>query len=284
MRIATYNINGINKRLPNLLAWLAATRPEIVCLQELKAETAAFPEAALATAGYYAAWAGQRTWNGVALLARDPIVVTRRALPGDPSDTQARYLEAAIQGILVACLYAPNGNPQPGPKFDYKLAWNERLLTHATTLLEADIPAILAGDFNIVPTPTDIYNERSWKQNALLQPEPRAQFARLLGAGWTDALHTIHPNPPWTFWSVFRDAWSRDAGWRIDHLLLTPEAAARLTDAGVDRTTRGEPGASDHAPTWITLADSPLLSRERPGVGEPSARPSVQTSRSKRQH
>ena len=268
MRIATYNINGINKRLPNLLAWLAATAPDVVCLQELKAETTAFPEAALTNAGYHAAWVGQRTWNGVAMLARDAPIITRRALPGDPADHQARYIEAAIQGVLVACIYAPNGNPQPGPKFAYKLAWNERLLAHATTLHQAGIPAILAGDFNIVPTPSDIYNERSWKKNALLQPEPRAQFARLLSAGWTDALSAIHPqNPPWTFWSVFRDAWSRDAGWRIDHLLLTPPAAIRLLDAGVDRTTRGEPGASDHAPTWIELASSPLPSREGPGGG-----------------
>lgn len=255
MRIATFNVNGILKRLPTLLAWLAATNPDAVCLQELKAEHTAFPAEPLREAGYHAVWAGQRTWNGVAILARDPPIPTRRTLPGDDRDLQARYIEAAVHGVLIGCLYAPNGNPQPGPKFDYKLAWNERLIAHAATLHDAGIPAMLAGDYNIVPTPADIYNERSWRRNALLQPAPRAQYARLLAAGWTDALRTIHPaNAPYTFWSTLRDGFPRDAGWRIDHLLLTPQAATRLTGAGVDRDLRGAPSASDHAPAWITLA------------------------------
>lgn len=255
MRIATYNINGIVKRLPALLAWLEATRPTVACLQELKCEQDAFPAAALREAGYHAAWAGQRTWNGVALLARGAApVVTRTALPGDPADRQARYIEAAVEGVLVGCLYAPNGNPQPGPKFAYKLAWTERLIAHAATLHAAGIPAVLAGDYNIIPTPADIYNERSWKKNALLQPEPRAQFGRLLAAGWTDAIRHLNPGTaPYTFWSVFRDSVARDAGMRIDHLLLTPTAATRLHQAGVDRHLRTEPGASDHAPAWIEL-------------------------------
>ena len=254
MRIATFNINGIAKRLPNLLAWLETTAPDIVCLQELKAEQHAFPEPALLQAGYHATWAGQKSWNGVAILARTKPVPTRTTLPGDPHDNQARYIEAAVDGILVACLYAPNGNPQPGPKFDTKLAWTERLIAHAATLNQPRIPAILAGDFNIIPTPADIYNERSWKKNALLQPEPRAQFARLLDQGWTDALRSLHPDAiPWTFWSVFRNSYARDAGLRIDHLLLSPKAASRLKTAGVDREVRGHPNASDHAPTWITL-------------------------------
>jgi exodeoxyribonuclease-3 len=254
MRIATYNINGINKRLPNLLAWLAETRPDAVCLQELKAEQHAFPDDALRQIGYSAAWVGQRSWNGVAILARGTApVVTRKSLPGDATDRQARYIEAAVDGVLIACLYAPNGNPQPGPKFTYKLAWTERLLAHAATLRAVGVPAVLAGDYNIVPTAADIYNERSWKKNALLQPEPRAQFARLLAAGWTDALHAAHATPPWTFWSVFRDSVARDAGLRIDHLLLSPETSRRLRRSGVDRAARTQPGASDHAPAWIEL-------------------------------
>jgi exodeoxyribonuclease-3 len=254
MRIATYNINGINKRLPNLLSWLAETRPDAVCLQELKAEQHAFPEDALRQIGYSAAWVGQRSWNGVAILARGASpVVTRKTLPGDATDSHARYIEAAVNGVLIACLYAPNGNPQPGPKFAYKLAWTERLLAHAATLRAAGVPAVLAGDYNIVPTAADIYNERSWKKNALLQPEPRAQFARLLAAGWTDALRATHAAPPWTFWSVFRDSVGRDAGLRIDHLLLSPEISRSLRRSGVDRATRTQPGASDHAPAWIEL-------------------------------
>ena len=251
MRIATFNINGVNRRLPNLLAWLTDAGPDVVCLQELKAEQGAFPEAALRGAGYRSVWVGQRSWNGVAILARgsEP-VVTRRTLPGGGDDEPARYIEAAVQGVLVGCLYAPNGNPFPGPKFEAKLAWNERLLAHAAGLLEAGVPAVLAGDYNIVPSPADIYNERSWRDNALLQPEPRAQFGRLLDAGWTDVLGP----GDWTFWSVLRNGWARDAGMRIDHLLVSPAAAGWVRAAGVDRAVRGETGASDHAPAWVELS------------------------------
>lgn len=257
MRIATYNINGVNSRLANLLAWLEEARPDVVCLQELKARTEQFPEAALRDAGYSAVWKGEHRWNGVAILSRggEP-VVTRRALPGDIDDVQSRYIEAAVEGVLVACLYLPNGNPQPGPKFDYKLAWFERLIAHARTLLDSGAPVVLGGDYNVVPTEADIYNSRSWKKDALLQPESRAAFARLLEQGWIDALRERYPGypPPWTFWQYFRQAWERDAGLRIDHLLLSPTLAERLIDAGVDRDIRGRDRASDHAPAWIEIS------------------------------
>lgn len=255
MRIATFNINNVNRRLANLLAWLEQARPDIVCLQELKAAHAAFPAAELKAAGYEAAWQGERTWNGVAILARDvEPVVTRRRLPGDPDDRQARYLEAAVSGILVASLYLPNGNPRPGPKFDYKLAWLNRLVAHAGTLLEAGVPAVLAGDYNVVPTERDIYPTTSWTEDALLQPESRAGFRALLEQGWTDGLRAVHPETPlYTFWDYKRQRWPRDAGLRLDHLLLSPALAPRLRTAGVDRLVRGEIGASDHAPAWIEL-------------------------------
>ncbi|NJC42331.1 exodeoxyribonuclease-3 [Brevundimonas alba] len=256
MRIATFNINGINTRLANLLAWLEEAKPDVVCLQELKATDAQFPAKAIEAAGYHAIWQGEHRWNGVAILSRDAEpVLTRRGLPGDAKDVQSRYLEAAVDGVLIASLYLPNGNPQPGPKFDYKLAWMERLNAHAAGLLETGAPVVLAGDYNVVPTEADIYNSRSWKKDALLQPESRAAFARLLEQGWTDALRERYPAdpPPWTFWQYFRQAWERDAGLRIDHLLLSPAAAERLTDAGVDREVRGRERASDHAPTWIEL-------------------------------
>ena len=256
MKIATFNINGVNTRLANLLEWLEAARPDVCCLQELKATDGQFPAEAIRALGYHAVWKGEHRWNGVAILARDAApVVTRRSLPGDETDAQGRYLEAAVDGVLIASIYLPNGNPQPGPKFDYKLAWMERLNAHAATLLESGAPVVLAGDYNVVPTEADIYNSRSWKKNALLQPESRAGFARLLDQGWTDALRERYPGdpPPWTFWQYFREAWERDAGLRIDHLLLSPAAAKRLTDAGVDRTVRGRERASDHAPVWIEL-------------------------------
>ncbi|RZJ46219.1 MAG: exodeoxyribonuclease III [Brevundimonas sp.] len=256
MRIATFNINGVNSRLANLLDWLEQTRPEVVCLQELKATDSQFPVAALADAGYAAAWKGEHRWNGVAILSRvgEP-VVTRRSLPGEPADARSRYIEAAVQGVLIACLYLPNGNPQPGPKFDYKRLWFERLIAHASDLLATGAPVVLAGDYNVVPTDADIYNTRSWKTDALLQSESRSAFARLVAQGWTDAIRERFPQdpPPWTFWSYFRQAWARDAGLRIDHLLLSPAAAGRLTDAGVDRDVRGRAHASDHAPAWIEL-------------------------------
>ena len=255
MRIATFNINGINTRLPNLLAWLTETRPDVVCLQELKAPDSRFPAEAMRQAGYDCAWIGEARWNGVAIASRHgPPTVTRRRLPGDPTDDQCRYIEAAIQGVLVASLYLPNGNPQPGPKFDYKLDWFDRMAAHAATLSDLDAPVVLAGDYNVVPTDADIYDTRSWKTNALLQPEPRKAYAALREAGWTDALAERYPKgPPWTFWAYLRRAWERDAGLRIDHLLLNGAAAGRLTDAGVDREVRGHPGASDHAPVWIEV-------------------------------
>lgn len=258
MKIATFNINNVNRRLPNLLAWLATAKPNVVCLQELKAEDRAFPEADLQEAGYHAVWQGQRTWNGVAILARGrKPVETRRALPGDPSDKQARYIEAAVGGVLIACIYLPNGNPQPGPKFDYKLAWFDLLIRHAATLYDTDAPVVLAGDFNVVPTDFDIYKTKSWNTDALVQPAPRERFRRLLEQGWTDALRTLHPKQPmYTFWHYLRNRWPRDAGLRIDHLLLNGQAAARLAASGVDRDVRGEEGASDHAPAWVRLKDA----------------------------
>ena len=257
MKIATFNINNVNRRLPNLLEWLAATRPDVVCLQELKADQSAFPQNAFREAGYGAVWRGQRSWNGVAILARgqDPIL-TRTELPDDPGDGQARYVEAAVAGILVASLYLPNGNPQPGPKFDYKLAWFARLLAHADGLLAAGVPVVLAGDYNVVPTDLDIYPTTSFSANALLQPEPRRLYRELVERGWTDAIRSRHPAARiYTFWDYKRERWSRDAGLRLDHLLLSPTIAGRLVDAGVDRDVRGRPDASDHAPTWITLSD-----------------------------
>ena len=255
MKIATFNINNVNRRLPNLLNWIGTAKPDIVCLQELKAEDRQFPESAVQDAGYYAVWQGQRTWNGVAILARGAQpVLTRRSLPGDPGDKQARYIEAAVNGVLIACIYLPNGNPQPGPKFTYKLAWFERLIAHAAALFETDAPVILAGDYNVVPTDFDIYPTKSYAKNALVQPAPRACFRRLLEQGWTDALRTLHPDEPmYTFWAYLREAWQRDAGLRLDHLLLNQPAAARLKDAGVDREVRGESEASDHAPAWVRL-------------------------------
>ena len=258
MKIATFNVNNVNKRLTNLLAWLDASSPDVVCLQELKAADDAFPRAALEAAGYGAVWRGQRSWNGVAILARgaEP-VLTRRALPGGEADPQSRYIEAAVAGVLVGCLYAPNGNPQPGPKYDYKLAWMGRLATHAAGLLAAGVPAVLAGDYNVVPSPADMYVSKSYARNALVQPAPRAAFARLLAQGWSDALRVRHPTGPlWTFWDYMRERWPRDAGLRLDHLLLSPALAKRLADAGVDRAVRGEPNASDHAPAWVVLRTS----------------------------
>jgi len=257
MKIASFNINGINLRLECLLEWLREASPDAVCLQELKSTDAAFPVAAVRKAGYGAIWKGQSAWNGVAILAKgsDPIE-TRRELPGDPSDRQARYIEAAVNGVLVASLYAPNGNPQPGPKFDYKLAWLERLIRHAASLYESGLPIVLAGDYNVVPTDDDIYSPASWLDNALLQPEARAAFRRLVGQGWIDAIQARHGDERvYTFWDYKRNRWARNAGLRIDHLLLSTPLAARLSDAGVDRETRGREGASDHAPVWIALKD-----------------------------
>jgi len=255
MKVATFNINNINRRLPNLLEWLRAAKPDIACLQELKCTDVQFPAEEIKNAGYHAVWRGQRTWNGVAILSRgaEPIV-TRTALPGDPKDDQARYVEAAVGGILVGCIYLPNGNPQPGPKFDYKLAWFKRLQTHARKLLRENVPVILAGDYNVAPTAIDIYPTTSWDDDALVQPESRAAYARLVSQGWTDAIRKLHGDERiYTFWHYLRHRWERNAGLRLDHLLLSPNIASRLKAVGVDREVRGKPGASDHAPVWIVL-------------------------------
>lgn len=255
MRIATLNINNILSRFDPLVEWLDETTPDVVCLQELKVEQGRFPSEALAQMGYQAVWAGQRTWNGVAILARGMTpVLTRTTLPGEPDPSQARYIEAAVNGVLLGCLYLPNGNPLPGPKFDYKLAWFEALIRHAQALKDTGAPVILAGDYNVVPTEADIYPNNSYGKDALLRPESRAAFQRLLDQGWTDALRAIHPeSAPWTYWSYLRQRWPKDKGLRIDHLLLSPDLAEDLIDAGVDRWVRGLEGASDHAPAWIEL-------------------------------
>ncbi len=255
VKIATYNINNINKRLENLLHWLEATEPDVVCLQELKCTDAMFPSRELRSIGYEAVWKGQKSWNGVAILARErEPVLTRDSLPGDPDDSQSRYIEAAVNGVLIASIYLPNGNPQPGPKFDYKLDWFKRLAVHAADLWSMDVPVVLAGDLNVVPTDFDIYNTRSWMDNALLQPESRAAFRQLLQQGWTDAVRELHPEEPmFSFWHYMRNAWERDAGLRLDVLLLSKSVSKRLRAAGVDRTERARPNASDHAPTWVEL-------------------------------
>jgi exodeoxyribonuclease-3 len=255
VKIATYNINNVNSRLGPLTTWLQAEQPDVVCLQELKVDQGAFPLAAIEALGYQAAWRGQRTWNGVAILARGMTpIVTRTALPGDPDKSQARYIEAAVNGVLVGCLYLPNGNPHPGPKFAYKLAWFERFNAHAAALLASGAPVVLSGDYNVVPTEADLYPNHSYGDNALLAPQSRAAFQRLLDQGWTDALRAVHPQGPlWTFWSYLRHRWPNDKGLRIDHLLLSPEPGGQLLEAGVDRWVRGLDGASDHAPAWIRL-------------------------------
>ena len=256
LKIATFNINGIRARLPALLQWLSREKPEIVCLQELKAADDVFPVDAIREAGYEAVWHGQKSWNGVAILARgvEPLL-SRRGLPGDPDPGQSRYIEAVVEGVIVGCLYLPNGNPQPGPKFDYKLAWFNRLIEHADSLLEAGHPVVLAGDYNVVPTDADIYNPRSWKNDALLQPETRECYQRLLKRGWTDALVSLYPGQRiYTFWDYFRQHWKTNSGLRIDHLLLSPQLTERLTGGGVDLWVRDEPKASDHAPTWVELS------------------------------
>ena len=255
LKIATFNINGIRARRTNLLEWLQREQPDVVCLQELKAQDADFPIDDIRAAGYGAIWHGQKSWNGVAILSRgdDPLEI-RRGLPGDPDDSHSRYLEAAAHGVIVASLYLPNGNPQPGQKFDYKLAWFERLIEHAEGLLASGHPVVLAGDYNVVPTDEDIYNPRSWTRDALLQPESRECYQRLLAQGWTDALRARYPDERiYTFWDYFRQHWQKNSGLRIDHLLLSKGLAPRLKEAGVDRWVRDQEHASDHAPTWIEL-------------------------------
>jgi len=257
MKIVTYNVNGITARLPNLLRWLNETTPDIVCLQELKAPQEKFPESAIRDAGFGVIWHGQKSWNGVAILARgsEPVEI-RRVLPGDPEDSHSRYIEATVKGLVVGCLYLPNGNPAPGPKFDYKLSWFERLTLHAKTLFVLNQPVVLAGDYNVMPTELDVYKPERWVNDALFRPETRAAFFKLTEQGWTDALRKLHPGEKiYTFWDYFRDAYGRDAGLRIDHLLLNPKLDKRLVAAGVDRHVRGWEKSSDHAPTWIEITD-----------------------------
>lgn len=265
MKLASFNVNGIKTRLPQLLDWLDKEAPDIVCLQELKALDGVFPHEALKEAGYSALWKGQRSWNGVAILAKgeEPPLEIRRELPGDPSDDQSRYLEAAVDGLVVACLYLPNGNPQPGPKFDYKLAWFERLQSHALGLCASGHPVVLAGDFNVIPTDLDVYKPASWKRDALMQPESRQAYADLLAQGWIDSLRHLHPDERiYTFWDYFRQHWQRNAGLRIDHILLNAELAPRLKAAGVDSWVRGQEHASDHAPVWVELGKAKAVAKK----------------------
>jgi len=255
MKIASFNINNINKRLPNLIRWLKQSEPDVACLQELKCEAADFPEQALLKVGYSSVWEGQKSWNGVAILSKNgKPVVTRRRLPGDPSDRQARYIEAAVDGILIGCLYLPNGNPQPGPKFDYKMKWFGRLARHGGLLQRQGHSAVLAGDYNVAPTDLDIYPTKSWSKDALVQPAPRKVFASLVAKGWTDTIRELYGEERvYTFWTYWRNRHERNDGLRLDHLLLTPGLASKLREGAVDSDIRGEEGASDHAPVWITL-------------------------------
>lgn len=256
MKIATYNVNGINSRLPVLHRWLEQTQPDVVCMQELKAPQEKIPEQAIADAGYHAIWHGQKSWNGVAILARSskPVEVCR-ALPGDPDDEHSRYIEAEVDGITVGCLYLPNGNPAPGPKFDYKLKWFDRFIVHAAGLMASGKPVVLTGDYNVMPTELDVYKPESWKDDALFRPETRAAFHKLVAQGWTDAIRKLHPDEKiYTFWDYFRNAFGRNAGLRIDHFLLSPSLAPRLKAGGVDKDVRGWEKSSDHAPVWIELS------------------------------
>ena len=255
MKIVTFNINGIKARPPRLLEYLAEQQPDVVCLQELKTSDETFPEGDIRAAGYGAIWHGQKSWNGVAVLAKgqDPIE-RQRGLAGEPEDEHSRYLEAEVDGVTIASLYLPNGNPQPGPKFEYKLRWIDRLRARALELLAEETPVVLAGDYNVIANDDDTYSVRAMRDDALMQPESRAGFRALVAQGWTDALRTRYPSGGvWTFWDYQAGAWQRDAGFRIDHLLLSPIAADRLVDAGVDKEYRAREKASDHAPTWVML-------------------------------
>jgi exodeoxyribonuclease-3 len=257
MKIATYNVNGINGRLPVLLRWLSESTPDIVCLQELKAPQEKFPEEAITDAGYEAIWHGQKSWNGVAILSRigKPEEV-RRVLPGDPEDSHSRYIEANVKGIRIGCLYLPNGNPAPGPKFDYKLNWFDRLTKHAQDLLNSNLPVVLTGDYNVIPTDLDVYKPERWVKDALFRPESKAAYKALVEQGWTDPIRKLYPNEKiFTFWDYFRNAYARDAGLRIDHFLLSPHLEKRIVAAGVDKNVRGWEKTSDHAPVWIELQD-----------------------------
>jgi len=256
MKIATYNVNGVNGRLAILLRWLDEAKPDIVCLQELKAPQEKFPIEAINAAGYNAIWHGQKQWNGVAILSKYDIEEVGRGLPGDPDDVQSRYIEAMVKNILVCCLYLPNGNPAPGPKLEYKLKWFARLTTRAAQLLEFNIPVVMVGDYNVMPTELDVYKPERWVNDALFRPEVREAFHNLVAQGWTDAIRKLYPTETiYTFWDYFRNAYGRNAGLRIDHFLLSPKLAARLTAAGVDREVRGWEKTSDHAPVWIEVGE-----------------------------
>jgi exodeoxyribonuclease-3 len=256
LKLVTYNVNGIKARLPRLLEYLTEQQPDVVCLQEIKSSDDTFPHADIEALGYGAVWHGQKGFNGVAVLARGQVPVERqRGLAGEDEDDHSRYLECVVDGLVVASIYLPNGNPQPGPKFDYKLRWMERLAARARALLDEEVPTILMGDYNVIPNDDDTFSVRAMASDALMQPESRAAYRRLLAQGWTDALRTRHPTGKvWTFWDYQAGAWQRDAGFRIDHLLLSPQAADRLVDAGVDKDYRGREKASDHAPTWVRLS------------------------------
>ncbi|MEB2846738.1 exodeoxyribonuclease III [Rhizobiales bacterium RZME27] len=264
MKIATYNVNGVNGRLKVLLRWLEEARPDVVALQELKGPDARFPVQEIERAGYGAVWHGQKSWNGVAILARDQEpLLTRKGLPGEPKDEQSRYIEAIVDGIVIGGLYLPNGNPYPGPKFDYKLRWLQRLQDYAAELLELDVPVILAGDFNVIPTELDVYKPERWRNDALFRAEVRESYRKLVGQGWADAVRELHPGERiYTFWDYFRNAYGRDAGLRLDHLLLSPGLAKRLTKAEVDKRVRGWEHTSDHAPVWIELSESAIKRRD----------------------
>jgi exodeoxyribonuclease III len=258
MKIATYNVNGVNGRLPVLLRWLSESQPDVVCLQELKTPDEKFPEQAISDAGYTAIWHGQKSWNGVAILAKDQFEIKEvgRGLPGDPDDLQSRYIQAMVNGIIIACIYLPNGNPAPGPKFDYKMAWLDRLITKAAKMIKLKRPVILIGDYNVVPTEQDAYKPERWVKDAVFFPEAREAFQRLLKQGWIDAIRTLYPDEKiFTYWDYFRNAFSRDAGIRMDHLLLSPDLKKRLKGGGVDRYVRAWEKTSDHAPVWIELTD-----------------------------
>ncbi|WP_394437595.1 exodeoxyribonuclease III [Sphingobium naphthae] len=264
MKIATYNVNGINGRLAVLLRWLELAEPDVVCLQELKAPDERFPESSIRELGYDAIWLGQKSWNGVAILSRvGEIHETRRGLPGEQEDVQSRYIEAAVNGVLIGGLYLPNGNPRPGPKFDYKLRWFDRLRDHLSTLVSLDAPVFIAGDFNVMPTDLDVYVPERWRDDALFAPEVREAYAQLLAQGWTDALRHLHPGERvYTFWKYWRNSFERDAGLRIDHILLNHKAKARLVSAEVDRRPRGWEKTSDHAPVVVEIADKPSRKRK----------------------
>ena len=257
MKIATYNVNGVNGRLPVLLRWLNESAPDVVCLQELKAPQEKFPEQAILDAGYQSIWHGQKSWNGVAILSKnEKPEERRRVLPGDDEDMHSRYIEAKVNGIIIGCLYLPNGNPAPGPKFDYKLKWFERLTIHAAELFASGVPVILTGDYNVMPTEKDVYKPERWVNDALFRPETRAAFKKLVDQGWTDAIRKLYPHETiYTFWDYFRNAYGRNAGLRIDHFLLSPQIEKRLKNAGVDKDVRGWEKTSDHAPVWIELSD-----------------------------